>query len=123
MFKVEFDSKKNLLRILQDGHVREEDARAGLREIEAIAPTLQPGFSLLSDMTDLEEMDLGCAAYIRKVMDVLEKHGINLVVRVIPDPKKDIGLNIMSLFHYHRGLRIVTVASMEQATNALESRS
>jgi len=32
-----------------------------------------------------------------------------MVVRIIPDPRKDIGLNILSRFHYRRGSRFVTL--------------
>jgi hypothetical protein len=42
-----------------------------------------------------------------------------MVVRVIPDPHKDIGLNILSLFHYRRGVRIVTCETLEEAMRAL----
>ena len=43
-----------------------------------------------------------------------------MVVRVIPDPYKDIGLNIVSLFHYPRRVRIVTCETLEEAMRALE---
>ena len=49
-------------------------------------------------------------------MDVLNKHGIKEVRRVIPDPTKDVGLNIMSLFHYRRDVKIVTYEKLEEAT-------
>jgi hypothetical protein len=42
-----------------------------------------------------------------------------MVVRVIPNPQKDIGLNILSLFHYRRRVRIVTCETLEEAMNAL----
>jgi len=46
--------------------------------------------------------------------------GVELVVRVIPDPHKDIGFNILSLFHYRRRVRIVTCPTLEEAMKALE---
>ena len=49
----------------------------------------------------------------------LNKKGIEMVVRVIPDPRKDIGLNILSLFHYRRGLRILTYETLDEAMKAL----
>jgi hypothetical protein len=42
-----------------------------------------------------------------------------MVVRVIPDPQKDIGLNILSLFHYRRRVRIVTCKTLAEAMKAL----
>jgi hypothetical protein len=41
------------------------------------------------------------------------------VVRVIPDPQKDIGMQIMSLFHYDRRVRIVTCESLAEAMKVL----
>jgi hypothetical protein len=52
-------------------------------------------------------------------MDLCNKHGIEMVVRVIPDPQKDIGLNILSLFHYRRRVRIVTCKTLAEAMRAL----
>jgi hypothetical protein len=54
-------------------------------------------------------------------MDLLNQHGVAMIVRVIPDPHKDIGLNILSLFHYRRGIRIVTCKTMEEARTVLAS--
>jgi hypothetical protein len=33
-------------------------------------------------------------------MDLIDQHGVSFVVRVIPNPKQDIGMNILTLFHY-----------------------
>jgi hypothetical protein len=43
-----------------------------------------------------------------------------MVVRVIPDPARDIGLQIMSLFHYGHDVRIVTCATLDEAQRALQ---
>ena len=64
-------------------------------------------------------MDLQCRPHINRVMDLCDDAGIDMVVRVIPDPRKDIGLNIMSLFHYRRGLPIVTFESLPEALKIL----
>jgi hypothetical protein len=48
-------------------------------------------------------------------MDLMSKLGVAKVVRVIPDPHKDIGLNIMSLFHYPRRIPIVTCPTLKEA--------
>jgi hypothetical protein len=65
-------------------------------------------------------MDLTCVPYIKRMMDVCNKKGVELVVRVIPDPQKDIGLNILSLFHYRRRVRIVTCQTLAEAKKVLE---
>jgi hypothetical protein len=68
-------------------------------------------------------MDPASLTDIKKTMDLLNQRGVSLVVRVIPDPQKDIGLNILSLFHYRRGIRIVTCQTMEQAMAVLADES
>jgi len=40
-------------------------------------------------------------------------------VRVIPDSNKDIGLNILSLFHYRHQPQVVTCKNMAEAARAL----
>jgi hypothetical protein len=41
------------------------------------------------------------------------------VVRVVPDPRKDIGLNILSQFHYGPQIKLVTFESLAKALSAL----
>jgi hypothetical protein len=52
-------------------------------------------------------------------MELFHGHGVKLIVRIIPDPKRDIGFNIMSLFHYPRTVHIVTVTTAEEAARTL----
>jgi len=52
-------------------------------------------------------------------MDLLNKQGVSTVVRVIPDPRKDIGFNILSLFHYRPDVQIVTCETLEEAMKVL----
>jgi hypothetical protein len=74
----------------------------------------------MTDLSQLEKMDYECAPSIRKAMDYCREKGISQVVRVIPDPRKDIGFNIMSLFHYGHDLRIVTCSTLEEAERELQ---
>ena len=87
-------------------------------QIPPLMADLRPGFRLLTDLSGLESMDLACVPYIQRMMDLCNKKGVEMVVRVIPDPHKDIGLNILSLFHYRRRVRIVTCATLEEAMKA-----
>src|SRR5664279_6295047 len=119
MFQVEVDKSKNLLKISYSQHIGPEDTKAVVEKVPTLLPDLQPGFRLLTDLSGLESMDLTCVPYIKRMMDLCNQKGVELVVRVIPDPHKDIGLNIMSLFHYRRRVRIVTCATLEQAMKVL----
>jgi hypothetical protein len=115
MFKAEVDKAKNLLKISYSQHVGPEDMKRGEEKIPALLAELRPGFRLLTVLTALESMDLACVPYIRRVMDLSNAKGVEMVVRVIPDPHKDIGLNILSLFHYRRRVKIVTCQTLAEA--------
>ena len=119
MYQVAVDQSQNLLKITYAQHVGPEDATRVEAEIPPLLAQLRPGFRLLTDLSGLDSMDLACAPYIRRMMDVCNKKGVEMVVRVIPDPQKDIGLNILSLFHYRRRVRLVTCTALEEAMNAL----
>jgi hypothetical protein len=93
--------------------------QACLATAEQHLPQLRPGFTLLTDLSDLESMDLDCVSALTQLMDRLRASGISTVVRSIPDPNKDIGLKILSIIHYRRGVRIVTCDSRAEAERAL----
>ena len=99
------------------GHVTAEGIASHCAEVGALAARLKPGFTALADLTGLDHMDPGCAPVISKVMEQLSSMGIARVVRVMPDPKKDIGLGILSLFHYRSGVEINTVQTLEDGMN------
>ena len=119
MFQAEVDKATNLLKISYAQHVGPEDTKRGEEKLPALLAELRPGFRLLTDLSTLESMDLACEPYINEVMDLCNKKGVEMVVRVIPDPHKDIGLNIMSLFHYRHGVRLVTCETLAEARRIL----
>ncbi|HZR16474.1 MAG TPA: hypothetical protein VFE51_04040 [Verrucomicrobiae bacterium] len=122
MIEGTLDKSTNLIKMSYSGRVDPEQTQAYVPRMQAMLAEVQPGFRLLTDLRRLETMDLGCVPFIEQVMDLCDDRGISMVVRIIPDPHKDIGLNIMSLFHYRRGVRIVTCLTMEQAETALANR-
>jgi hypothetical protein len=119
MFRTEVDRAKKLLRIAFSGDVGVEEARRCGEQAASLLAGLGQGFRLLTDLSGLESMEVDCAPQIERLMDLCNQHGVETVVRIIPDPHKDIGLNIMSLFHYRRGVRIVTCESVVEAERAL----
>jgi len=120
MFELQIDVPKNLARLAYRNCVKPDEVKLCAQQLEARLPELSPGFRLLTDLTGLEAMDVGCAPYIKAIMDSCNTRGISLVVRIIPDPRKDIGLNIMSLFHYRPDVRIMTFETLEEAVAELE---
>jgi hypothetical protein len=121
MFEATVDKLANLLTVSYAGKIGLEEAKRGKERILALLGELHQGFRMLTDFRELSAMDLECAPLIEQVMDACDDAGIGMIVRIIPDPRKDIGLNIMSLFHYRRGVRIVTCRTLEEARTALES--
>src|ERR1041384_4900274 len=108
MWSVELDQQKQLLKLHFAERVSLEDIKACGRRIEQLLGELKPGFSLLTDLSDLDEMDVACGPVIDQLMETFNSRGIRKIVRVIPDPRKDIGFGIMSLFHYGHDVRVVT---------------
>ena len=119
MFSLETEITRNLLKMTFSGHVRAQELADREGEMEKSLAALRAGFRFLGDLSDLQLMEPECLTYIRRTMDILNKRGVSKVVRIIPDPHKDIGLNILSLFHYRRGIPIVTCASLAEAEAAL----
>jgi anti-anti-sigma regulatory factor len=115
------DEPRRTLVIRYDGVVRAEETEKGLEQIRSGLAKLQSGFRLLADLTDLQSMDVGCAPFIEKAMDLCNEKGASLVVRVIPDPHRDIGLQIMSIFHYGGDVQILTCETLAQAKEILET--
>jgi hypothetical protein len=88
-------------------------------EITALLADLPPGVRLLADLSQLEFMDSECAVELGRTMDLLNQHGVSLIVRVIPDASKDIGLNILTIFHYPHQPRIINSRNLAEALHQL----
>jgi hypothetical protein len=119
MLQAEADQAKNLLKLAFSQRVTADETRGWREKIPALLRQLKPGFKLWSDFTSLKSMDQNCAPDIEFVMDLCNEAGVAKVVRVIPDPRQDIGLNIMSLFHYRRRVLIVTCQTVGEGLAAL----
>jgi anti-anti-sigma regulatory factor len=117
---IEVDVACNLVRVDFAGHVSAAEAKAGATEVERRLPQLRAGFSVLVDLTDLQSMDLDCVPHLAKIMDLFKAHGVGLVVRVDPDPAKDIGFNILSVIHYRGKVPVVVCNTIAEAARALK---
>jgi hypothetical protein len=115
----EVDEPKSLLVIRYRGHVAAEETAKSLDDVRAGLAKLNSGFRLLADLTELDKMDLACAPFIETAMDLCNAKGASMVVRVIPDPHRDIGLQIMSIFHYSGDVRIISCHSLAEANEIL----
>lgn len=121
-FEIQTDGLPDLVRMRYLGHVTAAAAKACCDEVERVLPKTRPGYTVLTDLSGLESMDLDCVPHLTKIMDLGRAHGIGTVVRVIPDPSKDIGFNILSIIHFRRGVKIVTCETLAEAERVIQPR-
>jgi hypothetical protein len=118
--EVQGDASLNLIRVRYLGHVTAAEMKAGVKEVMTLLPKMRPGFTMLTDLSGLDSMDLDCVPELTKQMDALRAKGVATVVRIIPDSSKDIGFNILAIVHYRRGVRVVTCQTVAEAAHALK---
>ena len=120
MFWITSNKERQLLCLNFAGRVQLEELQRGYEDLAASLKDLKPGFRLLADLSRLESMDLSCAPELGRAMELMDQHGVGMVVRVVPDPARDIGLSILAIFHYPHQPQILTCATMAEAGRALE---
>lgn len=119
MYSVESDRSKRLLVISAAGQVTKKEVETVALRVREIMKEVTPGFRVLTDFRWLERMDPAAAVPLAEIMDALAEKDVSAVVRVVPDPHKDIGLNILSQFHYGPQIKLVTFESLAEALLAL----
>ena len=119
MLLVTASKSRQLLYLSFISRVQLADLSNVYAEIADALEELGPGFRLLTDFGRLESFDLDGIPVLGKVMEMCDQKGVSLVVRVIPEPAKDIGMNILSVFHYPSNPRTITCDTMLAACQAL----
>jgi len=119
MYAVELDQSKRLLVISAVQRVTAAEAKLAAQRVRELLQDVAPGFRVLADFRWLDSMDSASARHIAEIMDVLTERGVGSVTRVIPNPHKDIGLNILSQFHYGPEVRIATFETLADAMRSL----
>ena len=119
-FKIQINAALNLIRLHYLGRVTATGMKACRAEVEGSLPGMRAGFTMLTDLSGLESMDLDCVPHLAKIMDLCRVAGIGTVVRIIPDRTKDIGFNILSAIHYRRGVRVVTCETLAEAEQTIK---
>jgi len=115
MYLVSVNKLRKLLFLSLAGNVRADELVKGREEIEILLADFPTGFRLISDLSQLDTIDPDCVPEIGLVMELCDQKGVELIIRVIPDPSKDIGLNILSLFHYPRRPRTIVCDNLADA--------
>jgi hypothetical protein len=113
------DPARNRVEIVFRGVIAAAEMRQYEEDVRGAIGQVRAEFHLLTDLSALTSMDAGCIPHMERSMDTINRGGVGRIVRVIPHTSKDIGLSIMSLFHYRHGLRIITCLTREEAEQAL----
>ena len=119
MFLATSNKATRLLCVSYNQRVRVEELKRGRKDVKTLLADLPPGFRYLVDLSQLETMDPDCMKELGLTMELIDQSGVGMVVRVIPDQKKDIGFNILSIFHYPHRPQIVTCKTMTEAARLL----
>src|SRR5947207_8191572 len=119
MYSVEIDQSKRLLVISALRQVTAEQAKLAAQRVRELLRDVAPGVRVLADFRWLESMDPAAARNIAEIMDALAQKGVASVTRVMSDPHKDIGLNILSQFHYGPEIQIATFQTLADALQSM----
>src|ERR1041385_5754099 len=122
MYTVELDRSKRLLVISAAAKVTADEAKMAAQRIRKVLRDVAPGFHALADFRWLESMDPAAARHIAAIMDALAEKNVASVTRVMPDPHKDIGLNILSQFHYGMNVKIATFETLADAVQDIATK-
>jgi hypothetical protein len=116
MFDAITNSQGTLLIIHYSDSVNRKETSQCVELVRSFLPKLKPGFTVIVDLERLVHMDVDCAEDLGKVMDLCNQAKVNHIRRALPNPKVDIGLNIISRFHYdEQHVSIKTYPSFYQA--------
>lgn len=118
-YEIGIDEEQNLVVVHYRGCVAADDVERCAQEMPAALGKTRRGFRLLVDLTAMKSMDISCAPRLQEIMKMCNEKGVAAVARIIPNPERDIGLQIMSYFHYGGDVRIITCVSRHEAMNAL----
>jgi len=119
MFVVETDTTRQLLVLSVAGTVSVDEAKETVARVREKLQEMAPGFVALADFRWLESMSAAAAPFVAEIMDAFAAKKVSAVVRVMPDPHRDIGLNILSPFHYGPEVRLMTFETLADAIQAL----
>jgi hypothetical protein len=122
MYAVELDRSKRLVVLSAMQTVTAGEAKLAAQRIREMLQDVPPGFRVLADYRWLESMDPAAARHIAGIMDAFAEKKVGSVTRVMPDPHKDIGLNILSQFHYGPDVKIATFETLADALQDITTK-
>lgn len=119
MYVVETDTTNRLVVLSAAGYVTADEVKKAAEQVRQILENVEPGFVALADFRWLDSMQAAASPFVAEIMDAFAARSVSAVVRVMPDRHKDIGLNILSPFHYGPDVRLMTFETLADAIQAL----
>jgi len=92
---------------------------AAATKIQATLPQFQPGFTVFADFSQVASMNLDCVRPLAAMMESLRAAHVGMLVRILPEPNRDIGINLIGLVHYRGQVKVVTVDTLAEAERVL----
>jgi len=83
MYQLKTDLARNRLYITLKGRITLEESEQAAREVIAAIKTLNPGFDVITDISELEPATKNEAEVVAGVQKVLIGHNVNRVARVV----------------------------------------
>jgi hypothetical protein len=120
MYTIKSNEQSNSLTIGIKGSFLVSEAEEIYTNLETMLPKLKKGFILITDLSLLETVDYNVMSLIVKSMDLINSYSPSRIIRIVPDVTKDIGFNIMSVFHYSKAIKIMTLGSIKEAEKYLK---
>ena len=119
MFLATINKSHRLLHASYICKVTVADLERGYEDLKLLVREFPDGYILFADWGRMESIDPECATIIGQTMELFDQSSMERVVRLFPDPTKDIGLNILGAFHISNQRPFVTCDNMKDAIRAL----
>lgn len=120
MIEIHAEPERRILTFRFARRVSAKEMQARLDDLRHELARLESGFVVFTDLSELEWMENAATDQIATYMDLCTARGVGRIVRLIPKPERDIGFELLSVFHHAKGIRTVTCAEPEEARRALE---
>jgi hypothetical protein len=115
MYLLEIDRTQNRIHITLAERFDQPQASELLADLRGRFREVEPGFHILCDLTALQDFDEAAVLCFRSIMDLCNGGGVCKIIRIIPDPRHDFGLTVISHFHYDNGIPVITCRTLQEA--------
>ncbi len=119
MHFVHVDPRRNLLHLIFVGQLDRASGARLLAEVAAKLPELRPGYHVLTDLRELQDVDRDGEQVVRELMDRCNAARPAALIRVLRDQTTNFGFTLMSPFHYGARVPVVTCLSLAEAVSQL----